>query len=81
VSVAKVSRAIALEVVRLLKKERERQGVSKYTLASKSGLSQQMIGYVEREMRNPTLETVLRMAEGLELDLATIIKKAQKRVR
>jgi transcriptional regulator with XRE-family HTH domain len=47
-------------------------------VAERAGLSQQMVSYVEREMRNPTLETLLRMAGALEVDLAKIITRATK---
>lgn len=46
-------------------------------LATRAGLSQQMVSYVEREMRNPTLETLLRMATALEIDLGILITRAQ----
>jgi transcriptional regulator with XRE-family HTH domain len=52
--------------------------LSKYFVAQESGLSPQMIAYVERGMRNPTLETVLRMSEAMNVDLAKIIKRARK---
>lgn len=70
--------AVCVEVVRLLREERERRGLSKYSLASRSGLSEQMIGYVERGLRNPSLETVVRIAAGLEIDLGDVIKRAHK---
>ena len=47
-------------------------------LAQKSGLSQAMISLVERDLRNPTLDTLLRIAFALEIDLAEIIKRATK---
>lgn len=65
-------------IVRLLRDERERQGLSKYAMEQRSGISQQMIGYVERGLRKPSLETALRMADGLGVDLAFIITKARK---
>jgi len=37
-----------------------------------------MVSYVEREMRNPTLETLLRIATALEIDLAKVLVAAQK---
>ncbi len=47
-------------------------------LAERSGLSQSMISLVERDLRNPTLDTLLRMADVLEVDLGTLIKRAKK---
>jgi transcriptional regulator with XRE-family HTH domain len=43
-------------------------------VAERAGLSQQMVSYVERGMRNPTLETLLRMAEALEIDLWVVLR-------
>ena len=65
-------------IVRLLRDERARQGLSKYAVEQRSGISQQMVGYVERGLRKPSLETALRMADGLGVDLAKIIKQARK---
>ncbi len=48
-------------------------------LAQDAGLSQQMVSYVERGLRNPTLDTLLRIANVLEADLSAIIRKASKR--
>jgi len=71
------SRIIAREVTRLLREERIGAGLSIYRVAKKSGVSQQMIGYVERGMRNPTLDTLLRIAGALNVDLWKLIKRAQ----
>jgi transcriptional regulator with XRE-family HTH domain len=67
-----------VKALSLLQKERERRKLSKYFVAQESGLSPQMIGYVERGLRNPTLETVLRMAEAMNVDFEDIIKRARK---
>jgi transcriptional regulator with XRE-family HTH domain len=47
-------------------------------LAQLSGLSLSMISFVEREMRKPTLDTLLRIAEALDIDLGTMIQRATK---
>ena len=47
-------------------------------VAERAGLSQQMVSYVEREMRTPNLDTVLRMSYALDLDSAEVIRRAQK---
>lgn len=73
------SRRIVANVARQLKAERIRRGVSMTKLAGESGLSQQMISYVERGMRSPTLDTLLRIAAVLDIDLSAVIKAAAKR--
>lgn len=47
-------------------------------VAERAGLSQQMVSYVERQMRNPTLETLLRIAAALEVDLHDVLRQATK---
>ena len=64
------------QIVRVLREERERKGLSRYAVAARCGLSEQMIGYVERGLRNPSLETVVRLASGIGVDLATVVRKA-----
>jgi len=67
---------LCAEVARLLRAARERQGLSMTAVAVKSGLSQQMVSYVERGMRNPTLDTLLRMTEALDEDLSALLAQA-----
>lgn len=49
--------------------------------AERAGLSQQMVSYVERGMRNPTLETLLRIAAALEVNLADVLGQALNEAR
>ncbi len=72
------SRRVVAEVARRLRAERLRRGISMTKLADESGLSQQMISYVERGMRSPTLDTLLRMAGVLKVDLWMILQSASK---
>ena len=67
---------VVCNVVRLIRKERESQGISMNVLSERAGLSQAMISLVERDLRNPTLDTLLRIANALELDLGKVISKA-----
>ena len=69
--------ALCERIVRLLREERAHRGLSKYAVEQRAGISQQMVGYVERGLRKPSLETALRMADALEVDLADIIKRAR----
>lgn len=73
-------RAVVSAITQILRAERERQGLSMNALATRAGLSQQMVSYVEREMRNPTLDTVLRMTGALGVNLADVINAANRRV-
>lgn len=67
---------IAANVVRLLREEREKRGLSMNVVAQRSGLSHSIVSLVERDLRNPTLDTLLRIAEAIEIDLGEIITRA-----
>ena len=47
-------------------------------VAERAGISQQMVSYVERQMRNPTLETLLRIAAAIEIDVIDVMRRATK---
>lgn len=72
---------IASRVAELLRKERQRRQLSMSAVAERAGLSQQMVSYVERGLRNPTLDTLLRMAAAMKLDLAELLAAAQRKAR
>ena len=72
--------AIGAAVIETLRKERKRQNLSMIQLAEKAGLSQPMISLVERGMRKPTLDTLLRIAKVLEVNLGRVIEKAISKV-
>jgi transcriptional regulator with XRE-family HTH domain len=74
----KIYEVICSKVAFLLKEEREKRGLSLNSLAEKAGLSRQTITFIEQELRTPTLDTLLRIATALEVDLETIIAKARK---
>jgi ribosome-binding protein aMBF1 (putative translation factor) len=68
---------VSSAVVRLLRKEREARGLSMNAVAIKAGLSHTMVSRVERELRKPTLDTLLRMATAMHIDLWPLIRKAE----
>lgn len=59
-----------------LRERREQLGLSKSVVAQKAGLSIAMISFVERELRKPTLDTLLRMSEALDIDLWKVLRRA-----
>ncbi len=69
--------AVCSEVVQILRQERKRKAISMTRLAEKSGLSQSMVSLVERDLRNPTLDTLLRLTDVLELELSDILVRAK----
>ena len=51
-----------------LKAERERQKLSQLELSYRSGVSQNMIAYIEGGKRIPTLSTVLKLCNALNIN-------------
>ena len=74
----KIRQSVCSHVARILREKREEQGLSMRELAHQAGLSQAMISFVERELRNPTLDTLLRMANVLKVDLSDVLRQAQR---
>ena len=68
---------VSSEVAKAIRQLREERGLSMTQLAAQAGLSRQMISFVEHELRNPTLDTLLRLAAVLKVDLADIIRDAE----
>jgi transcriptional regulator with XRE-family HTH domain len=49
-------------------------------LSAQCGLAQQTISYMERGLRQPSFETILRIADGIGVDLEDVIRKARASV-
>ena len=69
--------AVCAEIIRLLREERKQRKISNYAVSQKSGVSESMLSLVDRGLRNPSMELMLRIADGIEADLPTVLKKAQ----
>lgn len=66
-------------VAAALKEERLRQELSLTALAERTGMSRQMMSYVERGLRIPTLDTFLRITNALKIDAAELLARTQPR--
>ena len=75
-SESKLREAICSQVAKLLHHKRVSSGLSMTDLAARAGLSRAMISFVEHELRNPTIETLLRICGVLKVDLADVIRDA-----
>jgi transcriptional regulator with XRE-family HTH domain len=71
---------IASSVVHLLKEKREAASLSMNVVAKRAKLSHSMVSRVEHELRRPTLDTLLRISEAMEIELWPLIKEAEKGV-
>lgn len=67
---------VSSEVARILREERLERGFSMNLVSERAGLSRPMISLVERELRKPTLDTLLRIADAMEVDLVDVLQRA-----
>lgn len=58
--------------------ERRKQGLSLSEVATRAGLSHTMVMRVEKRERMPTIDTLLRIAAALDVDLGALIQRAGK---
>lgn len=65
------------KVVTLIKKEQQNKGISNYTLARLSGISETSLSYIFRHQRRPTLYTLKMITEALGLPLSEIVYRAE----
>ena len=71
-------RAVCLRVAALLERERKQKGLSMVVVAEHAGLTQPSLSYIERGLRIPNLDTLLRIADALNIELSTVIAQATK---
>lgn len=64
--------------MRLVSQERQRRGLSLNRLASQAGLNQSTLSRLESNPQNPTMDSLLRIAEVLEVDLGVLLSRAMK---
>ena len=72
--------AVCIEVARLLTEERERQGISENRLAAAAGLSQSLMTRLKKNINSPNLDSLVRIASALEVDLGRLISRAIRNV-
>lgn len=68
---------ICANLARLLRSERERQGISLNSLAEQAGISRQTVSFIESQERNPTIMTLLRITQVLGMPLEDLIARAR----
>jgi transcriptional regulator with XRE-family HTH domain len=72
--------AICAELVRLMGEERKRMALSKNKVAELTGLNQSTVSRLENHHENPTMDSLLRVADVLRINLGDMLKKAIQNV-
>ena len=60
-----------------IKVEREKQGLSQNSLAKKAGIAQATLNAIERQTKNPTVDTVGLIAEALGVTIAKLLGESE----
>lgn len=62
----KISNA-SVRIGKAIRKAREKKGLTQEELALEAGLNRAYIGYIERGERNPSTETISKIAKALKI--------------
>lgn len=65
-------------VLQRLKAAREKAKLSQLELSYKSGVSQNMITYIETGKRTPTLTTILKLCNALEINPSILFEDSKE---
>lgn len=68
---------LANEFGRLVKLQREKQGLNQAELADKAGLDRTYIGGIERGERNPSLNSIYKIANALKIEPEKLLPKSE----
>jgi len=77
-AVTRQTEAFVKALATVLRLAREDKGISKIELATRAGLSQPYIGYIEQGARCPTAESLKRLALALEIPLHQLIRRTEE---
>ena len=58
-----------------LRKARERAGITQEELSFRAGLSRPYISQLERDMKSPTVETLFRICDALNVRAADVVRR------
>lgn len=64
----------------LLKDVRKKKSISQEKLAEKTGLNRIFISLIETGKRNPTLTTICKISQGLDIKASELLKLYEEKV-
>lgn len=68
--------AIVQNMARILADRRRRKGLSMNEVAQRAGIGLTTVSYIERGLRSPSFDSLLRIAGVLDADLWRLVKEA-----
>ncbi|WP_409029370.1 helix-turn-helix domain-containing protein [Gracilimonas sediminicola] len=69
-----IQQALAL----IIKRHRERKGLSQFELAMESELHRTMVEFIERRKRMPTIHTFMKLSGALSVSAAELMKELEE---
>jgi len=78
---AETRSAVSDAFSQVVKKHREKNGISRAALAEMAGLHQTYVGLLERQERSPNLDTAKAIADALGLPLSKLIAESERLCR
>jgi transcriptional regulator with XRE-family HTH domain len=77
-AVTRRSSAFSKAFAAVVRSIRTEKGLSQYEVANRAGISSQYVGYIERELRCPTIEKLARLAIALETTATDLVERAEE---
>lgn len=74
-----LSEKFCAQLAQVAREWREEAGLSQNKTAAAASLSCQMIGYVEKQTRTPSIDVYFRMAQGMGRRFSDLVTEAEKR--
>jgi transcriptional regulator with XRE-family HTH domain len=63
---------------KVIRRRREKSGVSQEALADKAGLHRNYIGLLERGLRTPSIDVLRKLAVGLNTTMSSLIGELER---
>lgn len=64
-----------IDIAERIKNAREKRGLSQNALAKKAGVAQATINAIERQTKNPSVETLMLIADALDVSVNSLLGK------
>ena len=68
---------ITQKIINALMKEKERRGITNYTISQKTGVSQSSLSNIQKHLQDPSLSMTILIADAIGINLSETIKKVE----
>lgn len=67
-----------MDIGNIIRKCRRKRGMTQFALALKSGVPPATVSAVETSVRNPSINTIVKLLNAMDFDLAVIDKRKRR---